>query len=253
MHICTQHTRHLNTTLLNPNKNSKNMTLLTEVKEKSVENSLRKWQLTWGTSSCTPWLWERPMALPSQSSLWVRKRHQALLAGLSNMAHGLTDLEKTEVTLVVLAEDEPTNYREAMQSSNALKWRKSFEEEYETLLGYHTWNLVKRPPNINIVGSWWTFRVKRNNLGQVDKYKAQLIAQGFSQVSGLDFNETFSPTIRFTSICFILAMACCYNLKLRHIDVKGTYLNGILDDDVYMRQPKGFIKPGEEHLVCKLK
>ena len=101
-----------------------------------------------------------------------------------------------------------------MQSNDAMKWRKSCEEEYETLLGYHTWNLVERPPDINIVGSRWTFRVKRNNLGQVDKYKARLVAQGFSQVSSLDFNETFSPTIRFTSIRFILAMACRYNLEL---------------------------------------
>ena len=139
-----------------------------------------------------------------------------------------------------------------MRSNDTTKWRKSCEEEYKTLLGYHTWNLVEKPPDINIVGSRWTFRVKRNNLGQVDKYKARLVAQGFSQVFGLDFNETFSPTIRFTSIRFILAMACCYNLKQRHVDVKGAYLNGILDDDVYMRQPEGFIKQGEEHLVCKL-
>ena len=83
------------------------------------------------------------------------------------------------------------------------------------------WNLVERPLDINIVGSQWTFRVKRNNLRQVDKYKAQLVAQGFSQVSSLDFNKTFSPTIRFTSIHFILAMACHYNLELWHVDIKG--------------------------------
>ena len=69
------------------------------------------------------------------------------------MAHGLTDLEETEVALVVLAEDEPTNYREAMQSSDTLKWKKSCKEEYQTLLSYHTWNVVEKPPDINIVGS----------------------------------------------------------------------------------------------------
>ena len=113
--------------------------------------------------------------------------------------------------------------------------------------------LIERPPDTNIVGSRWTFHVKRDNLGCVNNLKSQLIAQGFSQVPGLDFNEMYSPTIQFTSIQLILALVCCYNLELCHIDVKGAYLNGILDEDVYMRQPKGFIKKGKEHLVCKLK
>jgi Reverse transcriptase (RNA-dependent DNA polymerase) len=89
-------------------------------------------------------------------------------------------------------------------------------------------------------------------LGQIDNYKARLVAQGFSQVPGLDFNETYSPTIRFTTIRLILALACKYNLEVRQIDIKGAYLNGILEDDVYMRQPEGFVEPGKENLVCKL-
>ena len=156
-----------------------------------------------------------PWLDPANQAYRQEKRHQALLAGVSAMAHRLTDLKETEVALVILAEDEPTNYQEAMWSANTSKWWKSCEEEYKTVLGYHTWTLVEKSPNINIVESQWTFRVKRNNLRQVDKYKAQLVTQGFSQVSSLDFNETFSPTIRFTSIWFILAMACYYNLKLR--------------------------------------
>jgi len=67
-----------------------------------------------------------------------------------------------------------------------------------------------------------------------------LVAQGFLQIPGLDFNETYSPTIRFMSIRLILALVCRYNLELRHIDVKGAYLNGKLDDNVYMQQPEGF-------------
>ena len=78
------------------------------------------------------------------------------------------------------------------------------------------------------------------------------MAQGFSQVTSLDFNETYSPTICFTSIRLILAMACRYNLGLCHVDVKGAYFNGKLEDDVYMHQPDGFIEEGKEALVCKL-
>ena len=69
---------------------------------------------------------------------------------------------------------------------------------------------------------------------------------------GIDFNQTYSPTIRMTSIRFILAIACQHNLELRQVDVKGAYLNGVLEEDIYMRQPKGFVKEGEEGLICKL-
>ena len=168
------------------------------------------------------------------------------------MAHGFANLEHIESAFVTLADDEPANYKEAMNSPNASKWQESMNEEFETLNKYQTWYLVDRPSGINIVGSRWTYRVKRDNLGLINRYKARLVAQGFSQIPGLDFEETYSPTIRFTSIRLILALACCYNLELRHIDVKGAYLNGKLQDDVYMKQPEGFVEKGKEHLVCKL-
>ena len=87
-------------------------------------------------------------------------------------------------------------------------------------MGYHTWKLIKKPLSSNIVGCWWTFRVKRDNLGAVNKFKARLIAQGFSQVKGIDYNEIFSPTIKFTTIRLMIALTCRYNLELCHIDIK---------------------------------
>ena len=87
----------------------------------------------------------------------------------------------------------------------------------------------------------------------LDKFKARLVAQGFPQIAGLDFNVTYSPTIRFTSIRLILALACQYNLFLQHIDIKGAYLNGKLEEDIYMCQPEGFIAEGADNLVCKLR
>ena len=150
------------------------------------------------------------------------------------LANGETNLEEVETTLVTLAEDEPENYKEAMTSPNTEKWKSACTKEYNTLMGYHTWTLIERPPNTNIVGSRWMFQVKCDNHGQVNRYKAWLVAQGFSQVPGLDFNETYTPTIRLTTICFIIALACKYNLELRQINIKGAYLNGKLDEDVYM-------------------
>ena len=194
-----------------------------------------------------------PWLDPNNKSHGRGKRHKGVYAAINTMAHGLANLEHIELALVTLTEDEPANYREAMRSPDADKWKISMKNEYDTLMGYQTWELIERPPNTNIVGSRWTFRVKRDNLGRVNNLKSRLVAQGFLQVPGLDFNKTYSPTIRFTSIRLILALACRYNLELHHINVKGAYLNGVLDEDVYMRQPEGFIEKGKEHLVCKLK
>ena len=108
------------------------------------------------------------------------------------------------------------------------------------------------PLDTNIVGSQWTFWVKHDNLGQINRYKAWLVAQGFSQIPGIDFHETYSPTIQLTSIWFILTYACENNLKLHQIDVKGAYLNGKINENDYVKQPEGFIIPGKENMVCKL-
>ena len=189
---------------------------------------------------------------PDNQAYGRGKRHHAIYAAVNAVAQGLADLEHTESAFVILEEDEPANFKEAMKSPNAEGWKVSMEKEYDNLMGYHTWELVERPPDANIVGSRWTYRIKRDNLGLSNDLKSRLVAQGFSQVPGIDFDETYSPTIRFTSIRLILALACRYNLELRHIDVKGAYLNGILEDEVYMKQPEGFVEKGKEHLVCKL-
>ena len=139
-----------------------------------------------------------------------------------------------------------------MQSTNSSKWTNACQTELNTLLGYYTWDLVNKPLNINIVGNRWVFCVKSDNLGNVNKYKAHTVAQGFSQKPRVDFNETYSPTVQLTSICFILALADKYSLELLQVNVKGEYLSGKLDEDIYIQQPKGFIKPGTEHLICKL-
>jgi Reverse transcriptase (RNA-dependent DNA polymerase) len=189
---------------------------------------------------------------PSNTEYGRGWRNTTLFAEVAAMACGRVELEQAEMALVTLADDEPENYREAMKSANTKKWRQACEEEYNMLMGYHTWDLVEKPDDANIVGSRWVFRVKRDNIGDINKFKSRVVAQGYSQIAGVDFQETFSPTIRLTSIRLILALACKYNLVLQHINTKGAYLNGKLDDTVYMRQTEGFIKPGEENLVCKL-
>jgi Reverse transcriptase (RNA-dependent DNA polymerase)/gag-polypeptide of LTR copia-type/Pol polyprotein, beta-barrel domain len=172
-------------------------------------------------------------------------------SNISAFANGEYDLGD-EHAYVTLTNDEPSNFREAMRSTDANEWKSACQLEFDTLTGYGTWTLVERPPNTNIVGNRWVFRIKRDNLGNINRWKARLVAQGFSQIPGIDFTETYSPTIRFTSVRFILALVSHYDLEVRQIDVKGAYLNGVLEEDVYMHQPEGFVVEEKKDFVCKL-
>ena len=97
------------------------------------------------------------------------------------------------------------------------------------------------------------FKRKLDADGTVERYKARLVAQGCTQMFGLDYEETFSPVIRFESVRFLLAIGALHQLQLHQMDVSTAFLHGELTDEVYMRQPEGFIEPGKEHLVCHLK
>ena len=88
--------------------------------------------------------------------------------------------------------------------------------------------------------------------GTIDKYKARLIVKGYKQKEGLDYFETFSPVTRITSIRILIALAAVYDLKIDQMDVKTTFLNGELEEEIYNEQPEGFIVPGNEKKVCRL-
>lgn len=121
--------------------------------------------------------------------------------------------------------------------------------------GGERWELVDLPSSANIVGSKWVFRAKKDAAGNVVRYKARLVAQGFSQVEGIDYFDTFAPVATLASIRIVLAMAARSNLELHQIDIKGAYLNGTLTDDevIYMRQPRGFESVDHPQKVCHLR
>ena len=126
------------------------------------------------------------------------------------------------------------------------------ETEMRSLLSNKVWELVEPPPNQKIVGSKWVFKQKIDANGIVERYKARLVAQGCTQKFGLDYEETFSPVVRFESIRFLLAMGAQHKLQLHQMDLSTTFLHGELTEEVHMQQPEGFIESGKEHLVCHL-
>ena len=111
---------------------------------------------------------------------------------------------------------------------------------------------MERPKNYyNVIGTKWVFRNKQNEDGIVVRNKARLVAQGFTQVEGLDFGETFAPVARLEAIIILLAYACSHDIKLYQMDVKSAFLNGRISELVYVEQPLGFEDPKKPNHVYK--
>lgn len=142
--------------------------------------------------------------------------------------------------------------KEALESADADEWKAAADDEYNSLKENNTWNLVEAPPNTKIIKSRWVFKVKHESDGSIDRFKARLVAKGYSQVQGVDYNETFSPVVRFTTVRALLALGVQEKKLIHQMDVTTAFLNGKLEEDVYMYQPEGYSEPGKEDLVCKL-
>ncbi|KAG6431297.1 hypothetical protein SASPL_109376 [Salvia splendens] len=150
-------------------------------------------------------------------------------------------------TLVLSASTLPRSVLEALLIPS---WKEAMLLEFLTLLKKHTWTLTTLPPGKNLIGCTWVFKLKKYIDGTIARYKERLVAQGFSQVPGFDFNETFSPVVKPATIRLTLSIyvSCCW--VVTHLDI-NVFLNGNLEEDIYMRQPIDF-EQGGPHLVCKL-
>ncbi|PHU24885.1 hypothetical protein BC332_03217 [Capsicum chinense] len=142
-------------------------------------------------------------------------------------------------------------FKEAMVSSDSSFWKEAVNSEIDSILSNHTWELVDLPPGNKPLGSKWIFKRKMKVSGIMDKYKARLVVKGFKQKC-LDYFDTYSPVIRITSIRMLIALAAVYGLEIHQMDVKTAFLNGELEEEIYMEQPEGFVVLGKENKVCKL-
>lgn len=147
---------------------------------------------------------------------------------------------------------EPSSVSEALSGSDKKKWQSAMDREMESLMKNEVWELVTLPRGRKIVGSKWVFKEKIGADGTTERHKARLVAQGYSQQHGLDYDETFSPVVRTESVRTVIALAAKDNMLLHQMDVTTAFLNGTLKEEVYMKQPEGFVAEGKEHLVCKL-
>ncbi|CAN1345572.1 Retrovirus-related Pol polyprotein from transposon RE1 [Linum perenne] len=145
---------------------------------------------------------------------------------------------------------EPKHYTQAVKHDH---WQRAMKSEYDALVRNETWLLVPRPTNVNIVGCKWIYRIKRHSDGMIQRFKARLVAQGYNQEEGVDFFETFSLVVKPTTICVVLSLALSKSWELRQLDINNAFLNGDLQEEVYMTQPKGFEHPTQPHHVCRLR
>ena len=149
-------------------------------------------------------------------------------------------------------EENSQNLKETLTSPDAIFGKKVINNEMESLISNRTWKLLDLPSGCKTIGCKWVLRKKLKPDGSIDKFKARLVAKGFKQKANLDFFDTFSPVTRITSIRLLIVIAAIFYLKIHQIDVKTAFLNGDLEEEIYMDQPKGFVESGQESKVCKL-
>ena len=146
----------------------------------------------------------------------------------------------------------PRNFRQMLKSPQKKEWEKAMKAEYDSLMSMGTWELVPRPENRKIIGGTWAYRIKQLASGAIEKFKARYCAQGFSQVEGVDYVETFAPVAKLVTLRLLLAIAIRFNLLVQQFDIETAFLNGYLEDTIYIEQPDGFKVKGKENWVCRL-
>jgi hypothetical protein len=149
-----------------------------------------------------------------------------------------------------MIDSEPTCFEEAIVRK---PWRDSMVEEYASIIKNDVWEIVPRPQNKSVVNSKWIYKIKHAADGSIDKHKARFVARGFSQKEGVDYEETFAPVARYTSIRTVIAIATQMGWRIHQMDVKIAFLNGSIEEEVYLEQPKGFEVHDRASHVCRLK
>ncbi|GKD53395.1 retrovirus-related pol polyprotein from transposon TNT 1-94, partial [Tanacetum coccineum] len=145
---------------------------------------------------------------------------------------------------------EPKNVNEALKDES---WVMAMQEELNQFISNDVWELVPNSMDMTIIGTKWVYRNKLDENGIVTRNKARLVAQGYNQQEGIDYDETYAPVAKLESIRILLDYACALDFKLFQMDVKSAFLNGFINEEVYVAQPLGFIDFAKPNHVYRLK
>ncbi|KAH9751450.1 hypothetical protein KPL71_014302 [Citrus sinensis] len=145
----------------------------------------------------------------------------------------------------------PTSYNEALIDRDVKFWKKAMNQEMESVYSNKVWELIEAPNGVKPIGCKWIYKRKRGVDGRVETFKARLVAEGFTQKEEIDYEETFSTVAMLKSIRILLSIAAVLDYEIWQMDVKTAFLNGHLEENIYMQQPNGFIQKGQEHMLLR--
>lgn len=159
------------------------------------------------------------------------------------------DLNRDNAHFAFLTTD-PLTVKEALEGDESENWKSAILEEYNSLLQNKTWTLTKLPPGRKAIRCKWVFKTKTDHLGNSERHKARLVAKGYAQRAGIDYSETYSPVVRYSTIRYLMSIAAQHDLDIHQMDVETAFLQGDLHDEIYMVQPELF--SDDSDMVCKL-
>ncbi|KAH9671981.1 hypothetical protein KPL70_017541 [Citrus sinensis] len=176
------------------------------------------------------------------------KSEQFIFIGYDNNSKGYK-LYNPNNGKIVISRD-PVNFQEAALDE---KWRIAMDEEIKAIVKNDTWELTTLPKGHKAIDVKWVYKTKRNAKGEIERHKARLVAKGYSQKAGIDYDEVFAPVARLETIRFIISLAAQNKWKIFQMNVKSAFLNGFLEEEVYIEQPLGYVVIGHEDKVLRLK
>ncbi|KAK0573378.1 hypothetical protein LWI29_007216 [Acer saccharum] len=193
-----------------------------------------------------------PLLDSKEPAPWVRKLHdkEDIIGEVNEGVRTRRQLANLISYTCYTSQIEPKKVEEAL---NDEFWVLAMQEELSQFERNEVWTLVPRPKTTNVIGTKWIFRNKSDEDGNIVRNKARLVAQGYSQIEGIDFEETFAPVARLESIRLLLSISCVHKFKLHQMDVKSAFLNGFLQEEVFVEQPKGFVDAHHPNHVYRLK
>ncbi|KAL8112473.1 hypothetical protein AgCh_019977 [Apium graveolens] len=166
-----------------------------------------------------------------------------------NIYDATEEVELDDDELMLMGKVEPTSYSRAATENS---WQQAMKDEIDAVEKNHTWKLTELPAGKKAIGLKWVYKVKKDANGQVVKHKACIIAKGYIQQQGRDFDELFAPVTRLETVRLLLALAAKNSWEVHHLDVKSAFLNGEIQEEVYVTEPEGFMKKGNKQLVYRL-
>ena len=215
----------------------------------------------------------QPTNQPTQQSSRIQKpsaKMRQIQAGEGSPDGGPGNFTSKQLTLIASRKEEvhayhtsldyaghdplgnPQTVKEAMASPDWLLWKVAMDSEIQSLQNAKTWRKTAQPAHRKVVGNRWVFRKKRKADGSIEKYKARLVARGFTQIPGLNYTETYAPVACMASFRTILALAARQDWEVDAFDFNSAYLNGELreNEEIYMEEPPSYETPGEQSVVC---